>query len=299
LTSTDFDSTKVPADRINLAAEKTRILGYIAQLENEQITCAVATNDLDGSNYGFNYNYTFDNLLSTGNRTTVVNSFSDAVYTLSAAVTITVNSDTTQLLRSAASSGRIPSAQISFYRYMDAVYNNIRIGGQMFTSRYRDLFLNELQASFLFMAIYYACQVTLILVAAVILIKHVFEVMNKNKEVMTLFAMIERNEIVKLKEECQAFLTKHIGNLFETDSESSEKEDAGRCRSAGDNSDSESGVDNEADELVREQLLRQREQAEADMLIQQKLLQEKARIDNVATYHPDPHARRGQPGSSS
>lgn len=192
-------------------------------MENEQITCAVATNDLDGSKYSFNYNYTFDNLLSTGNKTTVTNSFSDAVYTLSAAVTITVNSDTAQLMRTAASTGRIPSAQISFYRYMDAIYNNIRIGGQAFTSRYRDLFIESLKNSFIFMIIYYSCQVALVLVAAVILIKHVFEVMNKNKEVMTLFAMIERNEIVKLKEECHTFLHKHIGNLFESESEASSK----------------------------------------------------------------------------
>ena len=270
----------MPANRIDLGTEKTRILGFISQLENEQITCAVATNDLDGSKYSFNYNYSFDNLLSTGNKTTVVNSFSDAVYTLSAAVTITVNSDTSQLLRTASGTGRIPSAQISFYRYMDAIYNNIRIGGAAFTSRYRDLFIDELQASFIFMLIYYFCQVTLILVAAIILIKHVFDVMNKNKEVMTLFAMIERNEIVKLKEECHSFLHKNIGNLFESDSESeskSEHEKASNSSLSGQNeSDSESHPSRESQ---RKQQIESPE--EQERLIKERLLQEKERIDTV------------------
>lgn len=287
--------SKVSADRVDLPTEKARILAFISELENEQITCAVATNDLDSSKYSFNYNYSFENLLSTGNKTTVVNSFSDAVYTLSAAVTITVNSDTSQLLRNASASGRIPSAQISFYRYMDAIYNNIRVGGTAFTSRYRDLLIDELQKSFIFSLIYYFCQVALILAAAIILIKHVFDVMNKNKEVMTLFAMIERPEIVKLKDECQVFLHKNIGNLFESDSEESksEAERQSNLRSLGDaDSDEESEVSKDSERRSPHEMSPE----DQDRLIRERMLQEKAHADMVPFGYLDPHDGGGKPG---
>jgi hypothetical protein len=198
-----------------LSTERDRILSFVSKLEGKQIICAVATSDLDSSAYSFNYNYSFSKKLSTGNTTIDVNSFSDAVYTLSAAVTITVNSDITLLYRNASLPTKIPSAQISFSRYMDAVYDSIRIGGSEFTIRYRDFFLNELSKGFIFMLIYYFCQVALLVIAVAILMKYVFEVMNKNKEVMTLFAMIERDQIKKLKEECHNFLSQNLGDLVE------------------------------------------------------------------------------------
>ena len=57
----------------------------------------------------------------------------------------------------------------------------------------------------LVMTIYCLCQILMVLVAGVILIKQVFDIMNKNKEVMTLFAMIERDQIEQLKKECDEF----------------------------------------------------------------------------------------------
>lgn len=222
LLSNDFDASLVPAARVDLATERTRILGYISELEVVQELCTDATSDLDGSDYKFNYNYSFTNKLSTGNSTTVTNSFSDAVYTLSAAVTITVNSEISQLYRNASTATRIPSAQISFSRYMDAVYDSIRIGGVEFASHYRDFVLSNIQAGFMFMLIYYFCQITLLFIGVAVLIKNVFEVMNKNKEVMTLFAMIERDEIRKLKEECHQFLGKNLGDLHQANVSESE-----------------------------------------------------------------------------
>ena len=62
----------------------------------------------------------------------------------------------------------------------------------------------------------------MVLVAAAILIKQVFEVMNKNKEVMTLFAMIERDQIEELKKECDEFKKSNLKNLMNVDSEYSE-----------------------------------------------------------------------------
>lgn len=187
----------------------------------------MATSDLDASSFNFNYNYSFLTKLSTGNETTVISSFSDAVYTLSAAVTITVNSDRTQLYRNASTATKITSAQISFSRYMDAVYDSIRIGGAEFTSHYRDFFINELKKDFIFALVYYFCQITLLMVAVAILMKYVFEVMNKNKEVMTLFAMIERDQIKKLREECNHFLSQNLRDLVEeskNEAEDSKKE---------------------------------------------------------------------------
>jgi hypothetical protein len=183
----------------------------------------VAHNDIDASKFAFNYNYSFNYKLSTGNDSIVVNSYSDAVYTLSSAVTITVNSDQTQLIRND-SATRIPSARISFLRYMDNVYGNMSIGGKEYTSRYRDLTESVVKGNFLLHLIYYFCQLLMIIIAATILIKHVFDVMNKNKEVMTLFAMIEKDQIEKLKVECNNFIKNNLTELYDYESQEAEKE---------------------------------------------------------------------------
>jgi hypothetical protein len=73
---------------------------------------------------------------------------------------------------------------------------------------------NDIDASkFAFNLIYYFCQLFMVIIAATILIKHVFDVMNKNKEVMTLFAMIEKEQIEKLKLECEDFRRNHLAEI--------------------------------------------------------------------------------------
>ena len=78
----------------------------------------------------------------------------------------------------------------------------------------------------LFGTIYCLCQILMVLVAGVILIKQVFDVMNKNKEVMTLFAMIERDQIEQLKKECDEFKQRNFQNLLNVDSQYSEASEA-------------------------------------------------------------------------
>jgi hypothetical protein len=202
------------SDQLDPLREKSRILDLVKSLESEQILCAVAHNDIDASIYAFNYNYSFNYKLSTGNDSIVVNSYSDAVYTLSSAVTITVNSEQSQLIRND-SVTRLPSGRISFLRYMDNVYANMRIGGNEYTSRYRMMMLRALSTGLLFGLIYYFCQLFMVIIAATILIKHVFDVMNKNKEVMTLFAMIEKEQIEKLKIECNQYIRLHLTELYD------------------------------------------------------------------------------------
>ena len=205
------------------STEKQRILDLVKNLENEQITCAVAHNDIEASKFSFNYNYTFQQPMSTGTISSVLNSYSDAVYTLSSAVTITVNSEELQLKRSENTPTKLTSGYVSFRRYMSNVYDNMRIGGSEYTTRYRDLTENKLKNNFLFALIYYLCQVIIVIIASSVLIRYVFDVMNKNKEVMTLFAMIEQDQIRKLMNECNQFIDKNLKDLNDGDSEEEEQ----------------------------------------------------------------------------
>lgn len=197
---------------------KPRILGLIKDLEGEQITCAVAQNDLDNSDFGFNYTYTFQYVLTTGSTSSILNSYSDAVYMVSSSVTIAVNSDPTQLYTNASTGTKITSGMISFRRYMDNVYNNISTGGLKYTIQYKDYLQKNISKTITFAVIYCSLQVMLLVLAVGILIKHVFDVMNKNKEVMTLFAMIEQPQIEKLKSECNRFIDKNLRDLMNDDS---------------------------------------------------------------------------------
>ena len=226
LINNKFSTTIVANVTATKAAEKARILELVKKLENEQKTCATAHTDIDSSKYAFNYNYTFEQPMSTGTVSTVVNSYSDSVYTLSSAVTITVNSEETQLDRTQNTPTKLTSGEVSFRRYMQNVFRNMRIGGEEYTSRYKSLTESKIKSNWLFALIYCLCQIASVAITVTILIRYVFDVMNKNKEVMTLFAMIERDQIKKLKSECVQFIDKNLKDLF--DSESSEDEADGK-----------------------------------------------------------------------
>ena len=76
---------------------------------------------------------------------------------VSSSVTIAVNSDITTLYTNSSTATRVTSAMISFRRYMDNIYDNIRIGGMEYTVRYRDYVVAALKSGFNFALIYCMC----------------------------------------------------------------------------------------------------------------------------------------------
>ena len=126
---------------------------------------------------------------------------------------LSVSADLIFMSRSEKIVQSLPQAKVAFERYLDNMYGANRLAGNEYTDRYRKIIEEFIAGAFLFGLIYYFCQLFMVIIAATILIKHVFDVMNKNKEVMTLFAMIEKEQIEKLKLECEDFRRNHLPEL--------------------------------------------------------------------------------------
>ena len=130
---------------------------------------------------------------------------------------LSVSADLIFMSRSEKIVQSLPQAKVAFERYLDNMYGANRLAGNEYTDRYRKIIEEFIAGAFLFGLIYYFCQLFMVIIAATILIKHVFDVMNKNKEVMTLFAMIEKEQIEKLKLECEDFRRNHLAEILEGD----------------------------------------------------------------------------------
>lgn len=204
-----------PVNPTSLAVEKSRLFVLVKELEQEQMLSAAAHTELETSKYAYKFDYSFKSVQANLLPLVATSKFSDAIFSLTSSVTIVLNSDTVLLKRPLATDTKIEAARVSFSRFTDNSYQSIRVGGNEYSERYNVLMKDFFSNAQLFYFIYFGGECLLIIVASIFMIRYVFSVLMANREVMTLFAMIEKNQIEDLKTECNEFIGRFLSDIRE------------------------------------------------------------------------------------
>ena len=156
----------------------------------------------------------FKNHLQINNTNVLAISFTDGLIILATDALLAINSNPAELIRSSDPTQSYSDSRIGFLRFIENCYGEIMeksFGAQV---AFFNLYISKVNDLHLFVILSFVFEILVYYSISFCLVRMLFRIESTNRYIISLFSMIGKEEIAKLRKRCSEFFANHLSEYY-------------------------------------------------------------------------------------